>query len=131
MSDQTAITVLYADDDTTLHYVAGEMLQALGYRVLLAADGDEVLPLWQAAERVDLLLIDLRMRRMSGIEVIVQLRQHGCEAPAVLCTGALLSDKEVASHGAQAVLAKPYRLASMDAVLKRCLGDGQRANDRR
>ena len=124
MSEPAKTTVLYADDDATLRYVTKEMLEALGFSVLLAADGAEVLSKWREGVRFDLLLVDLFMPGMSGAEVIKGLQQEGCSAPAVLCTGDQLSDQQAIDMGARAMLAKPYRLRELGAIIRRCLDDG-------
>jgi CheY-like chemotaxis protein len=61
--------ILVADDHTPFRTLLGEFLQDAGYRVLLAADGEEAVRQVNAA-RPDLVLTDVEMPRRNGLEVL-------------------------------------------------------------
>ena len=65
-------TVLVADDDGALRETLVEILRLSGYRVLQAADGEEALAVL-SQESVDVLLLDLQMPGMDGVEVLESL----------------------------------------------------------
>src|SRR5689334_12084363 len=67
-------TVLVADDDMDNRAIAKIVLEAAGYKILVAANGLEVLDL-AAKEKPDLILLDLSMPRMNGWEAAKRLRQ--------------------------------------------------------
>lgn len=70
-------TILVVEDEEALREVTTRVLERAGYHVLVAANGDEALELAADAVRIDLLLTDVVMPRMSGPEVARRLaRQH-------------------------------------------------------
>lgn len=75
-------TVLIAEDTGSLRDVLVDLLGKLGYRVLAASNGEEALDI-AATERVDLLLTDVRMPGISGLEVAKRLGS----VPVLFMTG--------------------------------------------
>ena len=79
-------SILIADDDRGTRETLGEVLQDRGYHTVLAADGGEAVELVQV-ELVHLVLFDMHMPRMTGLEAVNLLRQTiGRILPAVLMT---------------------------------------------
>ena len=79
-----ARTVLVVDDEPTLRETVAEALEAEGFRVLAAADGREALAMFRA-DRPDLVLLDLMLPELSGIEVCRILRAES-DVPIVMLT---------------------------------------------
>ncbi len=70
-------TILFAEDEAPLRSVAQRALERLGYRVLLAPDGDEALRTFYAHEaEIDLVISDSVMPKLGGVEVYEALRNH-------------------------------------------------------
>jgi PAS domain S-box-containing protein len=81
-------TVLVADDEEVVREVAVEMLEAVGFRTLLAKDGLEALEQFQQhANEVSLVLLDFTMPRQNGDEVFRELRRLRPDLPVVLMSG--------------------------------------------
>ena len=104
------VTVLLADDYEDTRDLFGEYLQFQGYHVVLAADGVEALN--QAREvRPDLVLLDVRMPRMTGTEVMHALKADPSFAgiPIVALTAHALHNERAAmiGEGFDAVITKP------------------------
>src|ERR1700676_1861677 len=76
-------TVLVIDDDTALRDTIGLMLETEGFRPALAEDGKSGLKQAMAL-RPDLVLVDLRMPGLSGIEVCKQIRAAGMKTPLIV-----------------------------------------------
>jgi CheY-like chemotaxis protein len=124
---QTASTtsiplILLADDQAALSCVLGNYLEDLGFHVEKASDGFEVVRM--ARQRIpSLILMDLRMPLLSGIDALHQIRQ--AEDPAVqtipvICMSGLATEKEKArclAAGAHAFLCKPFRPADLLELL--------------
>ncbi len=116
--------ILVMDDEPAVLEIMSQTLSQLGYKVRLARNGEEAIDHFEQARRdglaYDLILLDLTIRGgLGGLEVIQRLRSQGREVPAVLMTG-YDSEKAVAeylNHGFLAVLAKPFNLESLRALL--------------
>jgi len=79
-------SVLIADDDRGTRETLGEVLQNQGFHILLAADGGEAVEIVQV-ETIHLVLFDMHMPRMTGLEALTLLRHTlGRVLPAVLMT---------------------------------------------
>ncbi|MDB5311311.1 MAG: pdtaR [Gemmataceae bacterium] len=79
-------SILIADDDRGIRETLGEVLQGRGFNTVLAADGGEAVELVQV-ELVHLVLFDMHMPRLTGLEALNLLRQTlGRILPAVLMT---------------------------------------------
>ncbi len=129
--------VLLAEDEALVAQLLGEVLEAEGYTVMLAADGVEALEL-AARRHIDVLLTDLDMPRLDGRELIRRLRAGRPELPVVVVTGRLPPDGGralaglggAASPGAAApfaLLAKPFPPAALIAALRRVLAQAAAA----
>ena len=116
--------VLFADDDADLLDVTTYALRRDGFEVLAAADGQRALDRW-AAERPDLVLLDVTMPRLNGLEVCRRIRQAS-DTPIILLTAHAAEEDIVRGLqlGADDYVTKPFGakqlVARMRAVLRRC-----------
>ena len=69
MADASIPTILIADDEPEIRDALARIVKRQGYLPILAADGREALDIIQSA-RIDVLLADLRMPRMDGLELL-------------------------------------------------------------
>jgi two-component system cell cycle sensor histidine kinase/response regulator CckA len=112
-------TVLVIDDEDLVRDVLARMIEDLGYAALTAADGIAGLDLVEH-ESIDAVLVDLTMPRMSGADVITQLRARKPSLPIVLCTG---YDRDRRGPvDADAYLPKPFRIEALEQTLAKLLG---------
>ncbi len=109
MSDEQH-TVLVVDDHQNNRDLIGRRLERAGYRVLLAENGPEALDAVEN-ETVDLIVLDVMMPGLSGIDVLQILRkQHSAaELPVIMATAKDQSEDKVEalSHGANDYVTKP------------------------
>jgi len=117
-------TVLVIDDDSALCDTLGVMLEREGFQPVLAPDGRSGLErAMQLKPR--LILLDLRMPRLSGAEVCKRLRARGMKTPLIVLSAAAgeMEKAELLEVGADDYLVKPFGvrelLARMRAVLRR------------
>ncbi len=81
-------TVLLVEDEESVRNLLTYMLQTRGYRVLQAPSGTEALPIFEAhAGDIDLVLTDIVMPGMSGLELAGRLRRMRPETPIVFISG--------------------------------------------
>jgi len=80
--------VLLVDDDDIVRAILGDLLDDLGVQVTPASDGQEALEILRKRNTAfDLVLSDISMPRMSGIELVGQLGREAIDVPIVLMTG--------------------------------------------
>lgn len=117
--------ILTVDDDDRIRRIVQINLQRAGYRVTSARDGVEALEQIEQ-ERPDLVLLDINMPRMDGIEMLRRLRADPETAalPVVLLT-AKTQDEDILEgkrSGADYYLPKPFSPVDLLAVLREVLG---------
>jgi len=115
-----SLTVLNVDDDDLVRMTSREMLEDLGYNVLPAASAAEALALLEQ-HRVDLVLTDHAMPRMTGMQLAVRLRELYPQLPVVIATG--YSELVEDAHIDLPRLAKPYAQAALADVLANALAN--------
>lgn len=117
-------TVLVIDDDESLRDTIGLLLENEGYRALLAGDGRTGLDQALTA-RPNLILVDLRMPGLSGVEVCKQVRAAGVKTPLIVLSaiGEELDKVLLLEIGADDYMVKPFGtrelLARIRALLRR------------
>ena len=79
-------SILIADDDRDCREALQEIVAPEGFETLLASSGEEALDIVRGRP-VDLLMLDLHMPRLSGLETLQLLRQFNALLPAILVTG--------------------------------------------
>jgi DNA-binding NtrC family response regulator len=114
--------LLVADDDQVARELLAEALGREGYRVRLAAGGEECLRL-AAAEPFDMALVDLRMPDLDGLRVLKQLATIQPDLPVVILTAFATIETaiEAVTAGASDYLSKPFRLEEIRIVVRRTL----------
>jgi two-component system KDP operon response regulator KdpE len=116
-------TILVAEDEATVRDFVSRNLRARGFSVLEATNGLEALSLWDT-EQVHLLILDIMMPRMDGLEVCRRVRE-GSTVPIIVLTALDDERDKVAAFdlGADDYLTKPFGvaelLARVQAVLRR------------
>ena len=110
-------TILVADDDAVLLRAYARVLTTNGYRVETAADGQSALDAFQK-RRFDVILSDIDMPGLSGIELLEAVRAHDLDVPVVLVTGTPEVDSTIRAieHGALRYLVKPVETAALVKV---------------
>jgi len=114
--------VLVVDDEDAVRDAVGRALRLDGYTVLTASDGVTALTT-VATEHPDVLVLDVTMPGMSGLEVCRQLRLLGDHTPVLMLTARETVDDRVAGldAGADDYLVKPFALAELRARLRALL----------
>ena len=81
-------TVLIADDEEAVREVTSALLERMGFRVITASDGFETVDLYtEHAEEVSILLMDLNMPRLNGVEAALRIRHINPKVPLVFMSG--------------------------------------------
>jgi PAS domain S-box-containing protein len=103
-------TILTVDDEEMIRDTLASYLENRGFRVLQAADGREGLEMF-ATKRPDLVLVDLRMPELDGLEVLARLQETSPETPTIVVsgTGVLQDAIEAIKRGAWDYVTKPIQ----------------------
>jgi CheY-like chemotaxis protein len=108
--------VLVVEDDGDIRAMVELTLEAEGHHVSSATNGAEGLERVRA-DGFDLILLDLKMPVMDGWEFARRYREGGGEAPIVVLSAAQDAERHARSIGAAHVLAKPFDLDALIAVV--------------
>ncbi len=116
--------VLLVDDNQTNLLVGSLMLERMGLRVQTACDGTEAIHL-QASQRFDLILMDITMTTMGGVEATKRIRDSGDLVPIIALTAHIGEDRDQSyiDSGMQDVVHKPIEKPELINVLNRWLPD--------
>jgi DNA-binding NtrC family response regulator len=119
--------LLIVDDDPTVRESLADALERPNLRVSTAGDGEEALALL-GGDRPDLVLTDVRMPGMDGVELLRRIRQRVPSAQVILMTAHDDMPSVVAAmrEGAREFLVKPLDLAELRALVDRTLAEARR-----
>ena len=111
--------LLVVEDEHSLREDITRKLRLSGYEVDACADGEAALEAL-AAERYDLVLLDLNLPKVDGMQVLRSLRQHDLETCVlILSARSEIADKvEGLDAGANDYLAKPFHLEELEARIR-------------
>ena len=116
--------ILLVDDDERLRMVLGELLEFLGLRVLRAADGLRACALFaEHAKEIALVLLDVTMPGLSGVETLHRLREMRPDLQAILLSGYTEEDvgRRLAEGDGVSFLHKPFHMHELVPLLERLL----------
>ena len=114
--------LLLIEDDAPLRLTLARQLEADGYRVDLAKDGEEGLYLAREYP-VDLLIVDLGLPKLNGLSLVQRLRQDGSTVPILILTarGSWQDKVHGLEAGADDYLVKPFEYPELGARIKALL----------
>ncbi len=119
-----AKTILTVDDSASVRQLVGFTLRGAGYEVVEAVDGEDALTRMKGA--IHLVLTDLNMPRMDGIELVKRIRTSAAYkyVPVIMLTTESQETRKQAGKAAGATgwIVKPFSAEQLLAVLKRVLG---------
>lgn len=121
-------TILVAEDRDASRELLDAVLSAAGYRVLLAADGEEALGYAETAE-IDLVILDLRMPRLDGYGALVRLRamERYKDVPIMALTASAMPEEEqrALESGFTSFITKPVNPSELRQRISRLLHPGE------
>ncbi len=120
---ETAKILLVDDEPGMLRYIR-TLLEVDNYKVETASTGEEALERVQKGLRPDLVLLDLLMPGIDGLQTLEQLRQmqNGIKVVMLSCVADTRKVVQAIRLGAHDYLTKPFQKAELDAVIDQCLG---------
>ena len=125
-------SILLIEDDKTIRLALGFTLTNAGYELTVATDGAEGLEVARTANP-DLILLDVMLPKLSGLEVARLLRNDGNKVPIIMLTALDQETDKVAGldAGADDYVTKPFSTAELLARIRANMRRQRRANDDR
>lgn len=110
--------VLVVDDQFGIRCMLQELLEGVGYEVLLAESGYVAVEVAKA-ERPLVILMDMKMPGMDGIDALAELKEMGMAGNVIMMTayGELKSVQEAKALGANGFIAKPFDIYDLSALV--------------
>lgn len=117
--------ILVIDDEEGMCWAVARALQDEGYFVRTATSGPDGLALLEQ-EGADLVLLDIRMPRMSGLEVLRRIKLRYPAMPVIIMTGfgSMPTALEAIEKGAVGYITKPFNIADLKAAVRKTLDTG-------
>ncbi|PKN18992.1 MAG: hypothetical protein CVU71_09430 [Deltaproteobacteria bacterium HGW-Deltaproteobacteria-6] len=117
-------TILLVDDDRIIIDVARDMLEILGYRVIVTQQGREAVDIYaRQKNEIDLVIQDMVMPGMNGADVFQALKKINPEVRVILASGYVMN-KQIAAvmeQGCRAFMPKPFRLEDLSVKVREVL----------
>ncbi len=114
--------ILVVDDEQFMVHTLTKLLEVLGYDVVTAFGGREAFEKY-VAEPVDLVVSDVHMPDMNGIELMTSIKSHNPEFPVILVTGYGVEEarKTAGEYRADGFLGKPFRIDELRQMIEKAL----------
>jgi len=113
-------TIIFADDEEDIVKMHTEMLEYLGYTVIPATNGEQVLSyLENHLQEIDLVITDQTMPKMTGLELADKIQGLRRDLPVILCSGysETVFDKATKQAGINKFLAKPLKMKDLAVTI--------------
>lgn len=122
--------ILIAEDDDAIREILEDVLSSAGYRVIGATDGLEALD-WLSMVQVNLVIVDILLPRLGGLELIQHLRQSSRWAGIPIMVLSAFADLErYQSLPVEAVQLKPFHLSDILGHVERLIGSAREHPER-
>jgi len=117
-------SILVVDDEEILRHLMKDILENLGYGVMLASDGQEAVDLYREHQaKIDMVIVDMMMPRMGGKETFQELKRINPEVKALLASGYAKNTaaQGILDLGVKDFLHKPFSLEEISNKVRKAL----------
>jgi PAS domain S-box-containing protein len=114
-------TVLLVDDEDIIIDVSRQILETLGYKVLVAKSGQEAIGIFEKqSEHIDVVILDMVMPEMNGGEIFDVLRAINTDTKIILSSGYSMNDlaTKIMERGCHAFIQKPFGIDQLSQKLR-------------
>jgi DNA-binding response OmpR family regulator len=126
-----SIKILVVDDESRMRKLVKDFLNRSGYEVLEAGDGEAALDLFYKEKGISLIILDVMMPKINGLDVCREIRETS-KVPVIMLTAKSTENDELTGFdvGADEYISKPFSpkilVARVEAILRRTnrIGDG-------
>ena len=123
-------TILLVDDEEVIITVGSDLLERLGYRVLVARDGLEALQMYRnSRDKIDCVILDMIMPEVNGGKTYDLLKQADPDIKVLLASGYSIDGQanEILKRGCNGFIQKPFSLEELSEKIRQVLDGGQAA----
>lgn len=116
--------ILLVDDEEDLLDATKQLLSSIGYEVTAFSKPSEALEAFKRAPNdFDLLMSDQSMPKITGVQLIREIRNSNPDLPAIICTGYsdVINQQDVSHLALNGVVSKPYKLAEISEIISKAL----------
>ena len=129
------LTVLVVDDESRMRKLIRDFLIQKNYNILEAEDGEKALKVYEEnKEKINLILLDVRMPKLDGWSVLRNIRQENKKLPIIMLTARAEEQDELFGFelGVDEYITKPFSpkilVARVEAILKRSMPEAKELN---
>ena len=125
-TDQTVRTILLVEDEGIVAEIGYQMLERLGYRVILAQSGAEAMSMYEQHQaEIDLVILDMIMPGIGGGVVFDRLHALSPETPVLLSSGYSLNGQalDILKRGCRGFIQKPFNIEQLQQKIREILSD--------
>ncbi len=125
--------ILVVDDQEAIREVAARALRLAGYKVTIASNGcealNQILAVLYTLDQIDLVLTDLNMPQMAGLEMMEQMEQMELTTPVIVMSGSGKGHdfRAVECNGCAGLLEKPFGLSELTDLVAQVLHGHERS----
>ena len=123
--------ILIVDDEEVLRDVLETVLRREGFDVLLASSGEEALSVLDGADEIDLVILDIMLPGISGIDTLRSIRVSTPALPVIIITAFSSIDGaiEAMKHGAFHYIPKPFKNEEVVLTVNKALEQRRLSNE--
>ena len=121
-------TVLLVDDEEVILQVGEELLEAMGYTVLIAREGKEAIEVYKKnRDGIDIVILDMVMPTMGGGEAYDRMKEINPNVKVLLSTGFSVDGEatEILERGCDGFIQKPFRMNDLSEKIREILDNNQ------
>ncbi len=117
-------TICIVDDEPHILSVLKTLLETQGHKVIAESEPQSALENIASNKHVDLLISDVRMRIMNGVDLLEKVKEIRPSLPVILVTAVLTNQarKELLERGAAACIQKPFDMAMLTEAINKETG---------
>lgn len=115
--------VLIVEDEPEIAEVLREFLAKTGFEAFIALGGEKAIEILNSDAKIDFIILDMKMPKISGIEVLSEMRNKNLNHPVVILTGSINEDKYVRDiknmgYPSLKIVSKPVDLFELVVIIK-------------
>ena len=114
-------TILFVDDEDIIMQVGQDMIESLGYEVLIAENGKEAVEIYEKnMEKIDMVMLDIIMPVMDGGETYDKLKEINPDIKVLLSSGYGINGQatEILDRGCNSFIQKPFNMRALSKKIR-------------